>query len=345
MVIILVYVDDLLITRNNINMITDLKGILNRNFKMKDLGELIYFLGIEVLRSQEGILLNQLKYAQELIQYAGLSETKVALTPLEQNQKLTTAEFDEVIQQHQEDTLIEDKTVYQRLIGRLIYLTHTRPDITFAVSHLTQFMQNPKQSHIEAAMKVVRYIKREPRLEIFLKAINKHQLVAYCDSDWASCPMSRRSVSGFYVQLRDSLISWKSKKQCTVSKSSAEVEYRSMTAVTSELVWVSGLFKELEISVTEPVRLFCDNKAALQIAANPVYHERTKHIEIDCHFVREKIQGLITTEYVSTIDQLADVMTKALGSQQHSHLISKLGLKKYCYTSNLRGSVERIIWG
>ncbi|KAG8483501.1 hypothetical protein CXB51_023279 [Gossypium anomalum] len=265
--------------------------VLNQNFKMKDLGDLLYFLGIEILRSQEGILLNQLKYAQDLIKDTGLSKAKVALTPLEQNQKLTTAEFDEVVQQHQDDKLLEDKAVYQRLIGRLIYLTHTRPDITFA-------------------------------------AFNKHQLVAYCDSDWASCPMSRRSVSGFCVHLGDSLISWKSKKQCTVSKSSAEAEYRSMAAVTSELVWLSGLFKELEISVDKPMKLFCDNKAALQIAANPVYHERTKHIEIDCHFIREKIrEGLIATEHVPTADQLADVMTKALGSQQHSHLISKLGLK------------------
>ncbi|XP_016677335.2 uncharacterized protein [Gossypium hirsutum] len=276
MVIILVYVDDLLIIGNDMDMINDLKGVLNQNFKMKDLGDLRYFLGIEILRSQEGILLNQLKYAQDLIKDTGLSKAKVALTPLEQNQKLTTAEFDEIVQQHQDDKLLEDKTVYQRLIGRLIYLTHTRSDITFAITHLSQFMQSPKQSHIEAALRVVRYIKKEPGLGIFLKAYNKHQLVAYCDSDWASCPMSRRSVSGFCVHLGDSLISWKSKKQFTVSKSSAEAEYRSMAAVTSELVWLSGLFKELEICVGKPMKLFCDNKAALQIAANPVYHERTK---------------------------------------------------------------------
>ncbi|KHG29920.1 Copia [Gossypium arboreum] len=116
-----------------------------------------------------------------------------------------------------------------------------------------------------------------------------------------------------------------------------------MATVTLELVWISGLFKELEIGVTEPVRLFCDNKAALQIAANPVYHERTKHIEIDCHFVREKIQeGLIATEYVSTTDQLAVVMMKALGSQQHSFDF-QVGVKKCCYTSSLRGSVEKVI--
>ncbi|KAG8479260.1 hypothetical protein CXB51_029862 [Gossypium anomalum] len=253
MVIILVYVDDLLITGNDMDMINDLKGVLNQNFKMKDLGDLRYFLGIEILRSQEGILLNQLKYAQDLIKDTGLSKAKVALTPLEQNQKLTTT------QQHQDDKLLEDKVVYQRLIGRLIYLTHTRPDITFAVTHLSQFMQSPKQSHMEAALRVVRYIKKEPGLGIFLKAFNKHQLVAYCDSDWASCPTSRRSVSGFCVHLGDSLISWKSKKQCIVSKSSAEAEYRSMAAVTSELVWLSGLFKELEISVVSDIFKMSDD--------------------------------------------------------------------------------------
>ncbi|XP_040937966.1 secreted RxLR effector protein 161-like [Gossypium hirsutum] len=179
-------------------------------------------------------------------QDTGLSKAKVALTPLEQNQKLTTAEFDKVVQQHQNDKLLEDKAIYQRLIGRLIYLTHTRPDITFAVTHLSRFMQSPKQSHMEAALRVVRYIQKEPGLGIFLKAFNKHQLVAYCDSDWASCPMSRRSVSGFCVHLGNSLISWKSKKQCTISKSSAEAEYRSMAAVTSELVWLSGFIQGTE---------------------------------------------------------------------------------------------------
>ncbi|GMI80712.1 cysteine-rich RLK (RECEPTOR-like protein kinase) 8 [Hibiscus trionum] len=258
---------------------------------MKDLGELKYFLGLEILRSKEGIILNQRKYALELIEKSGLGGAKPSMTPLEQNRKYTSVEYDEQFEKI-EDELLQDKSIFQRLIGRLIYLTHTRLDITFAVHTLSQFMQRPKKSHLEAAFRVV------------------------------------RSVTGFCIKLGESLLSWKSKKQSTMSRSSAEAEYRSMVVTASEIVWLQGLFAELKITIEGPAKMLCDSKAALQIVANPVFHERTKHIEIDCHFIREKIQnGSIQTEYVRSEDQIADIMTKALGIQQHEHLVSKLGFK------------------
>ncbi|KAK4360837.1 hypothetical protein RND71_019789 [Anisodus tanguticus] len=160
-------------------------------------------------------------------------------------------------------------------------------------------MHNPKKSHMEAAIRVVRYL-NAPGLNILLSSKNTSQLSIYCDADWGTCPMSRRSVSGFVVKLRGSLLYWKSKKQNTVLRSSTEAEYRSMANAVAEIVWLVGLFKELGTSVHLPVRLHYDSKAVLQIAANSIYHERTKHIEIDCHFIREKIQeGLVHTEYVS----------------------------------------------
>ncbi|XP_039046666.1 uncharacterized mitochondrial protein AtMg00810-like [Hibiscus syriacus] len=329
MALLLVYVDDLLITDDSSELIVELKQMLNSHFKMKDLGELKYFLGIEVLRSKEGILLNQRKYALQLIKYTGLEEPKPTITPLEQNLKLTTLDYDKIVQQNNEDehNLVE-KLVYQRLIGRLIYLTYTRPDITYAVNLLSQFMQQPKTSHMEAALRVVKYVKNEPGQGILLKSSLICQLLAYCDSDWGSCPMTRKFVTGFCIKIGDSLVSWKSKKQNVVARSSAEAEYRAMAVVTSKLVWLQCLLAELSIKGLKPVKLHCDNKDALQIAANPVNHERTKHIEIDCHFVREKIQeGMIQTEHVSTHEQLADIMTKALGSQLHGYLLSKLGVE------------------
>ncbi|GMI70425.1 cysteine-rich RLK (RECEPTOR-like protein kinase) 8 [Hibiscus trionum] len=299
---------------------------------MKDLGELKYFLGLEVLRSKEGILVNQRKYALELIESTGLSGARPVASPLEQNIKLTSTEFDRGVRHDNmnctEDSEVEDKTVFQRLIGRLIYLTHTRPDITFAVHHLSQFMQSPKKTHFEAALRIVRYVKNSPGQGVFLKARNDGKITAYCDSDWASCPISRRSVTGYCIKIGESLISWKSKKQTTVARSSAEAEYRSMAMTTSEIVWLKGLLKDLGNESEEPVTVFCDSKAALQIAANSVFHERTKHIEIDCHFVREKIQkGIIRTDYIPSAEQLADIMTKALGVQQHKYLMNKLGIK------------------
>ncbi|GMJ12590.1 hypothetical protein HRI_004928200 [Hibiscus trionum] len=327
-VIMLIYVDDLLITGNDKCLIEDLKKLLHQNFKMKDLGELKFFLGLEIMRSKEGILVNQRKYALELIEESGVGGAKPALTPLEQNLKLTSTEYDKVCHSGDSDELLIDKSIFQRLIGRLIYLTHTRPDITFVVHHLSQFMQQPKKTHLDSALRIVKYVKKNPGQGILLPSDSNYELEAFCDSDWASCPITRKSVSGFCVKLGNSLLSWKSKKQSTVARSSAEAEYRSMAVVTAELVWLNGLLQELGYERTKPIKLYCDSKAALQIAANPVFHERTKHIEIDCHFVREKIQeGLIITKYISSTEQLADIFTKALGSQQHGYLLSKLGVK------------------
>ncbi|KAG8495046.1 hypothetical protein CXB51_012729 [Gossypium anomalum] len=348
-VVLLVYVDDLLITGNDIGMIDELKRVLHSSFKMKDLGELKFFLGIEIARSNSGIVLSQRKYALELISDAGFGEAKPASTPLEQNKRFTTVEYDDLVDLRScNDELMcndpnfpmpekctgmgyyimQDVSTYQRLMGRLLYLTNTRPDISYAVQHLSQFMQNPKKSHYEAALRIIRYIKKSPGQGIFLAAENKAQLVAYCDSDWATCPMTRRSITGFCIKLGNSLVSWKSKKQSTVSRSSAEAEYRSMASTVAEIVWLHGLLKEICFDQIVPALLFSDSQAALQIAANPVFHERTKHIEIDCHFVREKIrEGLVRTQHVRTDEQLADVMTKALGVQQHEYLVTKLGVK------------------
>ncbi|XP_038995017.1 uncharacterized mitochondrial protein AtMg00810-like [Hibiscus syriacus] len=324
--IFLVYVDDLLITRSSEVLIAELKHILNKKFKMKDLGELKYFLGLEVLRSKVGIVLNQRKYGLELIEETGAGGAKPAMTPLEQNKKLTTTEYDEA-----------------RLIGILIYLTHTRPDIVYAVHFLSQFMHKPKQSHLEAALRVVKYIKKNPGQGILLSATSECRIFAYCDSDWAVCPMTRRYVTGFCVKLGMSLISWKSKKHNTVARSSAEAEYRSMVGTAAKIVWLRGLLAEMGLKNMAPAKLMCDSKAALQIAANPVFHERTKHIKIDCHFVRENIQeGLIQTEHIKTGEQQADLMTKALGVHQHEYIVSKLGFKDVFATTNLRGREETV---
>lgn len=183
MAVILVYVDDLLITGNSSKMIQEAKDTLHQNFKMKDLGSLRYFLGIEVLKSKEGLLLNQRKYALQLISETGLSGAKTVNTPLEFNHKLTSVEFDQHIG-GSDDSEVEDVTAYQRLIGKLLYLTITRPDICFSVQVLSQFMQHPKVSHWEAALRVVRYVKRSPGLGIMLKrGTGVTKLTGYCDSD------------------------------------------------------------------------------------------------------------------------------------------------------------------
>ncbi|XP_019267541.1 PREDICTED: uncharacterized protein LOC109244840 [Nicotiana attenuata] len=212
---------------------------------MKDLGELKYSLGIEFARSSQGILMHQRKYTLELISETGLGAAKPAITPLDFNVKLTTKEYDiyankgkEVTDEDEEQPALNS---YQRLIGKLLYLTMTRPDIAFSVQTLSQFLQKPKKSHMEAALKIMRYLKQQPGQGVLLSSKNNTEITAYCDADWAACPHSRKSVSGYLIKFGESLVSWKSKKQTTVSRSSAEAEYRNLASTVAELIWLVGL--------------------------------------------------------------------------------------------------------
>uniref|UniRef100_A0A3Q7EHI6 Reverse transcriptase Ty1/copia-type domain-containing protein n=1 Tax=Solanum lycopersicum TaxID=4081 RepID=A0A3Q7EHI6_SOLLC len=225
---------DLSSQRSNITLINETKQVLKDNFKIKDLGSLRYFLGIEFARNSEGILMHQRKYALEIISDLGLCGSKPIATPVEMNGKLTTAVFDKHVGVTS-DPVLSDIGEYQRLIERLIYLTITRSDLSYAVQNLSQFMNAPKQSHMNAAIRVVRYVKQQPGLGVMLSAQHSGSLQAFCDADWGSCPDTRRSITGYMVTFGESLLSWKSKKQSTVSRSSAEAEYRSMASTVAEV--------------------------------------------------------------------------------------------------------------
>ena len=284
---------------------------------MKDLGKLKYFLGIEVAQNSEGLFLCQLKYALDIIFETGSLGAKPAKTPLEQNHKLALAT----------GLVLKDPAPYRRLVGCLIYFTITRPELAYCVHILAHFMQQPKQHHLAATLHVVHYLKGNPGHDIFLSAHYDMKLYGQCDSDWASCPLTPRSLTGYFVFLGNSPISWKTKKQQTVSRFSAEVEYQSMTTTTCKLKWLKGLLRSLGVDHFGPMSLYCDSQAALRIAANLVYHERMKHIEVYCHFIRDKINsGNIVTKYVHISIQLADILTKALGTNQFDVLLRKLGI-------------------
>lgn len=314
---ILVYVDDFIIACNDATALQEFQDYLGKCFRMKDLGKLKYFLGIEVSRNDSGFYLSQRKYPLDIISEAGLLGAKPCYVPLELNQKLLEAEGPPANAQQ-----------YRRLVGRLIYLTTTRPDLGYVVHILSTFMQKPLLPHWEAALRVVRYLKGSPGQGILLKANDSLQISAYCDFDWSSCPVSRRSLSAYIIFVGDSPVIWRAKKQDAVSLSSAEAEYRAMSVTVKELKWLKELYDSFTLSHPLPMRLYCDSKSAIHIASNPVFHECTKHIERDCHHVRDAYKSkLISLEHVSSKNQLADMLTKSLPRPLFEDLLSKLGVR------------------
>ncbi|KAL0399761.1 UNVERIFIED_CONTAM: Retrovirus-related Pol polyprotein from transposon RE1 [Sesamum radiatum] len=225
MIALLVYVDDVLITCVSESKITEVKEFLRSAFSIKDLGSAKYFLGLEIARSSSGTSITQHKFIRDIIADTGLQYARVASSPLPPGIKLSA---------HNSPPL-SDAEPYRRLVGRLLYLSFTRPDISFGAQQLSQFVHAPCAVHLDAAMHLVRYLKGCPERGLFFPASNSLSLTAYCDADWASCTDSRRSLTGYCIFLGEALISWKTKKQTTVARSTAEAEYRSLGSTVCEL--------------------------------------------------------------------------------------------------------------
>ncbi|CAM8920980.1 unnamed protein product [Rhodiola kirilowii] len=236
-----------------------------------------------------------------------------------------------------------DPSSYRRLIGQLIYLTVTRPDLTYSVHILNQFMVSPTDDHLQAAHRVLRYLKMPPTQGLFYPSDQELHLTTFCDVDWGACPITRRSVTGYSILLGTSLITWKTKKQPVVSKSLAEAEYRAMAQTSCELAWLVCLLSDFQITVSTPIPLYCDSNAAMHIARNPIFHERTKHVELDCHIVRQYItSGLLYFRFIKSIEQPADLFTKPLSADHLSRLSSKLNVSNLLHMLSLKG-VMRIL--
>ncbi|KAK2992477.1 hypothetical protein RJ640_011616 [Escallonia rubra] len=259
--------------------ITSLKKFLQTKFHTKDLGQLKYFLGIEVTRSKKGIFLSQRKYVLDLLVETGKAGAKPCNTPMNPSVHLTKDDGDR----------LDDPEKYRRLVGKLNYLIVTRPDIAYAVSTVSQFMSEPTVKHWAALEQILCYLKGAPGLGLLYSNHGHSYIECFSDADWAGSKLDRKSTTGYCVFVGGNLVSWKSKKQSVVSRSSAESEYRAMAQSTCEVMWICHLLEEISLKPPLPAKLWCDNQAARHIASNPVYHEKTKHIEVDCHFIREKI--------------------------------------------------------
>jgi hypothetical protein len=227
----------------------------------------------------------------DLLTETGMLGYRPAVAPIDQKFKLS-AEAGESV----------DRERYQRLVGRLIYLSHTRPDISFAVSVVSRYMHDPREGHMDAVYHILRYLKSAPGKGLIFRKNEYLNIEGYCDSDWASCSNDRKSTSGYCMFIGGNLVSWKSKKQIVIARSTAETEYRAMALGVAEMLWLRALLVELKINQRTQMKLWCDNKSAISIANNSVQHDRTKHIEIDRFFIKEKLNsGLLELEFKQQI--------------------------------------------
>ena len=303
-VYLLVYVDDIVMTGNNPQFLSSLIAQLSLAFELKDLGPLHYFLGLQITKTSNGLFLAQTKYAQDLLLKANMHTFKPARTPFAPNARLTPID----------GSLLSNPHEFRSLVGYLHYLTFTRPNLNFAMQQVCQFMSNPIDAHLIVAKRILRYVNGTLNYGVFLQ-LGPFSLSAFSNSKWAGDPFDKHSITGYIVYLGFNPITWSAKKQDTVSHSFTKSEYRALAATIAKLYWLRQVLKDLGIFLLVPPKLQCDNVSALAIASNPMFHVRTKHIEVDYHFVCEKVlRRDLQIKYIATRDQLGDVFTKSLST-------------------------------
>ncbi|GJY85916.1 ribonuclease H-like domain-containing protein [Tanacetum coccineum] len=287
---LLIYVDDIILIASSSVLLRQIIDSLHKEFDMTDLGALNYFLGISTVRHSTGLVLSQKKYALQLLEHAHMVNCNLSRTPVDTDSKLGP-----------DGVPVQDPTLYRSLAGGLQYLTFTRPDLSYAGTL---------------------------DLGLHLYAFATTSLVGYTDADWAGCPSTRRSTSGYCVFLGDNLLSWSAKRQHTISRSSAEAEYRGVANVVAETAWIRNLLRELHSPLLTATLVYCDNVSAVYMSANPVQHQRTKHIEIDIHFVRDMVKaGHVRILHVPSRFQYADIFTKGLPSALFEDFRSSLSVR------------------
>ncbi|KAH9735937.1 hypothetical protein KPL71_017913 [Citrus sinensis] len=328
--IVCLYVDDLIFTGSNPSLFEEFKRVMIKEFEMTDIGLMTYYLGIEVKQKEEDIFISQESYAKEILKRFKMNDCKPISTPVECGVKLSKYDEGEDI----------NPTFFKSLVGSLRYLTCTRPDILYAVGLVSRYMENPKTTHFKAAKRILRYIKGTINFGLLYSFSNDYKLIGYSDSDWGGDVDDRKSTTGFVFFMGDTAFTWMSKKQPIVTLSTCEAEYVAATSSVCHAIWLRNLLKELSLAQEEPTEICVDNKSAIALSKNPVFHDRSKHIDTRYHFIRECIaRKEVQVKYVKSQDQAADIFTKPLKQEDFARFRSLLGITG----SSLRGGVLGVV--
>ena len=319
--IVQIYVDDIIFGSTNELLCKDFSSCMSQEFEMSMMGELKYFLGLQIKQNEEGIFINQAKYVKDLLKRFGIDDSKTKNTPMSTTTKLDKDEKGKEV----------DIKMYRGMIGSLLYLTASRPDIMFSVCLCARFQSCPKESHLLAVKRIFRYLSGTIDIGLWYPRGTHIDLTCFSDADFAGYKVDRKSTSGTCYILGHSLVSWFSKKQNSVALSTTEAEYIAAGSCCAQALWMKQTLRDYGINL-EQIPIKCDNTSAINLSKNPIQHSRTKHIEIRHHFLRDHVQKRdIALEFISTEKQLADIFTKPLCEEQFSKIRHELGMMKFSH--------------
>lgn len=326
---ICLYVDDMLIAAKYTKDIEAVKTEIRTRFSIKDLGHARYVLGMEIVNDikSKTLSIKQSQYITDVARRFNQSDSKIAENPCDSSVKLSIADCP----RSESERIIMERKPYRSLMGCLLYIaTCTRPDVSFAVCHLTRFLENPGEKHWKSAIRILRYLRGTKTFEIAYRGGNNiPKLTSFCDADWGSDKDDRRSVSGVLLMLNEGPVVFKSKYQKTVALSSAEAEYMAMSLCVQEVIWARLLLNDLMMKQVGATPIMEDNQGAIALSKNVGYQARTKHIDIRHHFIREKVLSKeVEVKYIETKRQLADMLTKAIGTKRLQYLRPACGIKQ-----------------
>ncbi|GJW42080.1 putative ribonuclease H-like domain-containing protein [Tanacetum coccineum] len=309
-----VYVDDIIFGSTKKSLCTDFEQMMHKRFQMSSMGELTFFLGLQVKQKEDGIFICQDKYVGEILKKFGFSIIRTTNTPMKTNKALTKDEDGEDVIVH----------LYRSLIGSLMYLTSSRPDIMFSVCACSRFQLQPEVSHLHAVKRIFRYLKGQPKLGLWYPKDSPFILEAFSDSDYAGASLDRKSTTGGCQFLGSRLISWQCKKQTVMANSTTEAEYIAASQCCGQVLWIQNQLLDYGYNFMQ-TKIHVDNESAICVIKNPVSHSKTKHIEIRYHFIRDSYEKrLIEMVKIHTDNNVADLLTKAFDVSRFNFLVASI---------------------